>query len=273
MDPRTNAPAWAQVRFVWGTAILATTILAIGCRTLGSNSDDTAQAETVPIRRLPAGESEPTAAVTNPTKTRVDLLLAMAANQERHRQLSAAIASYERILELAPDHATATHRLALLHDRQGNQQQAEEYFAACQRLTPDDPNLLADLGYRAYLREDWPVAEQYFQRGLELAPKNARLHNNCGLLLARLERYPEALEEFRAGGCNRAQAAANVGHLCVIEQRWDQAHEYLLMATKDEQPSQSAQQTLRVLWPDGYDPQATPPREALVAFETQSHAR
>jgi Flp pilus assembly protein TadD len=245
----------------------------MGCRTLRPTSDDTGQTETVPIRRLPTGEGELKVSASNPTKTRVDLLLALATNQERHQQFSSAIATYERVLELAPDHRTSMHRLALLHDRQGNHQQADEYFADCQRLAPDDPNLLADLGYRAYLREDWPAAEEYFQRGLALAPKNTRLHNNYGLLLASLERYPAALEEFRAGGCSRAQACANIGHLCVIEQRWDAAHEYLLRAATDEQPSPIAQESLRVLWPGGYDQQPAPPRQALVAFESHSHVR
>jgi tetratricopeptide (TPR) repeat protein len=100
-------------------------------------------------------------------------------------------------------------RLCLLYDRQRQFAKADEMYRKLEKAHPNDAELLADWGYSYYLRvgkEHYAEAEKLLRRALAIDPKLARAHNDLGLVLGQLERYPEAFNEFRASGLTEAEA-------------------------------------------------------------------
>ena len=104
------------------------------------------------------------------------------------------------------------HRLAVLYDRNGDDKQAlREYEIALQQM-PKNSNLLNDLGYFYYQRENWTEAEQYFQTALQQSPENRRAQTNLALTYAKQGKYEESLALFtRVVG--PAAAHSNLGVL------------------------------------------------------------
>jgi Tfp pilus assembly protein PilF len=120
-----------------------------------------------------------------------------------------AIEQYEKVLKLDPNGMAVVRRLCLLYDRQRQFAKADEMYRKLERLHPNDAELLADWGYSYYLRvgkEHYVEAEKLLRRALAIDPKLARAHNDLGLVLGQMERYPEAFNEFRASGLTEAEA-------------------------------------------------------------------
>jgi tetratricopeptide (TPR) repeat protein len=120
-----------------------------------------------------------------------------------------AVEQYEKVLKLDPNDMAVARRLCLLYDRQRQFAKADEMYRKLDKAHPNDAELLADWGYSYYLRvgkEHYAQAETLLRRSLAINPKLARAHNDLGLVLGQLERYPEAFSEFRASGLTEAEA-------------------------------------------------------------------
>ena len=158
---------------------------------------------------LPAAETEPVK--PNPEQAKIDLLMAMAKNDQRRGNHAAAAKKYQEVLNTIPL-PEAYHRLAIVSVRLGVSAKAEELFAQAIRMSPDHAELLADAAYFEYLRGDLVKAEQYARRGLKRDAYLARLHNNLGLILAAQGKDQEAVTEFRLSGIDQTAALANLDH-------------------------------------------------------------
>ena len=180
---------------------------------------------------------------------RIDLMMAMAETHELHRRDHEAAKCYEEILAETPDQLAARHRLALCLDRLADHKRATEQFERCREQAPDNPDLLADMGYRCYLQGDLEAAEEHYRHGLQTHPRHERLSMNHGVLLAHAGREEEAIEAFIRGGCSRTQAIANVGHMHVLDDRLDEARPILLAAAEAPDASDRAKSTVQKLWP------------------------
>lgn len=202
---------------------------------------------------------------TDPHRTRVDLLLAMAENHESHGNLSAAINAYEDVLKQEPN-AQAFHRLGMLNYKQGDEEQAWQNLRRALKLAPGDADLLADAGYLKYISGDFSQAEELTRRALKNSSRDARLLNNLGLILVAQLRHGEALKAFLAGSSNRTSAYANLGNACLIMEQFPEAEKYLKIATSGEQPSSQAAESLALL--QQYN---TPPPPATIV-RMASHA-
>ena len=126
--------------------------------------------------------------------------------------------------DLASDlaRADAYHRLALLHDRQGDCQTATEYYQQALERNSENSELHCDIGYSQYLQQRWQEAESSLRRAIALTPDLGRAHNNLGLVLARTGREQESLEEFARAGCDQADAHANLAHAMMLSNRWNE---------------------------------------------------
>ncbi|MFM2000890.1 MAG: hypothetical protein RI963_316 [Planctomycetota bacterium] len=158
---------------------------------------------------LPAAETEPVK--PNPEQAKIDLLMAMAKNDQRRGNHAAAAKKYQEVLNTVPL-PEAYHRLAIVSVRLGDSAKAEQLFAQAIRMNPEHAELLADAAYFEYLRGDLAKAEQYARQGLERDAYLARLHNNLGLILAAQGKDQAAVTEFRLSGIDQTAALANLDH-------------------------------------------------------------
>lgn len=158
---------------------------------------------------LPAAETEPVK--PNPEQAKIDLLMAMAKNDQRRGNHAAAAKKYQEVLNTVPL-PEAYHRLAIVSVRLGDSAKAEQLFAQAIRMSPDHAELLADAAYFEYLRGDLAKAEQYARQGLKRDAYLARLHTNLGLILAAQGKDQAAVTEFRLSGIDQTAALANLDH-------------------------------------------------------------
>jgi tetratricopeptide (TPR) repeat protein len=205
------------------TVLLTLTVFCCGCQHFNSQSmwrlpwqKQTAQRAPTPLDS--AAEHKP---ITDEQKA--DMQIVFAGGMERQGRYEEAREMYLKAVESDPERADGYHRLALLHDQQGQCQSAARYYQEAVQRDRDNPDLHCDIGYSCYLQERWPEAETSLRRAIALAPDLRRAHNNLGLVLARTGREREAFQEFARAGCDRAQAHANLAHALLLSNRWEEA--------------------------------------------------
>lgn len=106
---------------------------------------------------------------------------------------------------------------------------AEGYYQLALRIDPRSLVAQNSLGYSYYLAGRWQDAETAFRRALDQSGSYAPLWRNYGLLLARTQRYEEALSAFEQIG-TRAQASNDVGYVCLVEGKLDEAEQFFRAA-------------------------------------------
>jgi len=90
------------------------------------------------------------------------------------------------------------HRLAVLHARTGNTQQAMRQFKRALELTPGNANLHNDYGFCLLTQGERDLAEEQFRHALQLDPDNARAAMNLGLVAAEKGDVNGAKSQFAA---------------------------------------------------------------------------
>ena len=162
---------------------------------------------------------------TEPLKPeqKAEIQLAFAHGLELQGRTDEAKKIYLEVAKTSPRRADVHHRLALLHDRNGECQSAERYYQQAIRLAPNSAEMHGDLGYSYYLQQRWPEAEEHLRRAVALDPNLRRAHNNLGLLLARTGREAEAFDQFARAGCSEAEANSNLAFVLSLAERWDEA--------------------------------------------------
>jgi len=152
-----------------------------------------------------------------------DIQISLCRTLEQQGNLQRARDGYRKILTSDPKNAIAAWRLAVVSDRMGEADQSEPLYRQAIDADPKNVGLLADYGYSLYLKRRWAEAESTLVRAAELDPKDTRVQNNLGLLLAQTERSEEALAAFRRAGCKEAEAQSNLGLILAMNGRDDQA--------------------------------------------------
>lgn len=119
--------------------------------------------------------------------------------------------------------------LGVLADLRNDFLQSEAYYRLALLIDPRSVLVQNSLGYSYYLDGQWSEAERTYQRGIDYDASYQPLWRNYGLLLARMERYEEALSAFEQIG-NRAQASNDVGYICLVEGKLDVAEQFFRSA-------------------------------------------
>lgn len=174
-----------------------------------------------------------------------DVEIAMGRTMEDSGDVAGAEAAYARALEKDPRRADAEARLAVLAHQRGDEAASDDHFAKALKLAPDDPEILCDRGYSLYLRRSWADAEAHLRKALARDPRNARVHNNLGLALARQGDRDGAMAEFARAGLDRADAQSNLALASAMEGRIDEARELYAAAVAAKPDSPSAREGLR----------------------------
>ena len=151
---------------------------------------------------------------------------AMAITHDQAGRLSEAFALYRQVVEWAPDHAQAWHRLALLAHRAGHAalaRSAVDQALACDACEPEFHNTRATLELVAgrYLE-----AVAGYRRAVALKPDYAEALCNLGNALREVGAYSEAVAQLEAALALRpdlAPAWNNLGTVWPELNRLDQA--------------------------------------------------
>jgi Flp pilus assembly protein TadD len=95
----------------------------------------------------------------------------------------------------------ANNLLGLAYDRLGRHRQAAESYQRALTVAPGDPVILANLGYSLYLSNDYEGALKRLKQAAKIAPGLSVVHNNVGIVQARLGKFDDAYKSFaRASG-------------------------------------------------------------------------
>lgn len=172
---------------------------------------------------------------------RSEIHLGLGRTLEQQGDLENAVKAYRKVLSSNPKHVVATHRLAIVLNKLGMSDQSEKLFHKLLKLKPGDPNVFCDLGYSLYLQSRWAESEMNLKQAILLNPNLRRAHNNLGLVLANLEQYEDAYNEFQLAGCTSTDAYLNLTYVLTLNAQWDEASQVYELALSKNPTSQKAQ--------------------------------
>jgi Flp pilus assembly protein TadD len=119
---------------------------------------------------------------------------------ERRGEYARAAEQYRKALEIAPHLTSTRNRLGVTLNKLGQHPEATAEFRLAIEAQPGQPFLWNNLGFSLYLEGDYDEAAKVLERTVELDPSFRRARMNYGVVLAQLERYDEALEQFGEAG-------------------------------------------------------------------------
>lgn len=144
----------------------------------------------------------------------LDRALSLARLTERQGNLDEAMMTYRKVQEADPDNVLAHHRVGAVAVKERRFEDARASFETAMRLAEPSAELLNDVGYLYYLRQELPNAEAMYRQSLTKDPRNKQARNNLGLALAEQGRFDEAMAEFRQVG-TEAEAYSNLAYIQV----------------------------------------------------------
>jgi Flp pilus assembly protein TadD len=125
----------------------------------------------------------------------------------------------------------AYNGLGILANLQSNPQKAEVFFSQADRLLPNSPELLNNIGFALYSANKLPEAASYYNRALQINPGFKKALYNFALLEARSSNYEQAYSVF-ASISSAAEANNNIGYIAMMNGHYSQANHYLQEAIK-----------------------------------------
>jgi Tfp pilus assembly protein PilF len=191
-----------------------------------------------------------------PPKQAAAACLAVARSFDQAGHAAEAIERYEYARRVDPRHADVAWRLAVLYDRQGQDDRAQAEYQAALQAHLGNAALLNDVGYFHYQRGRWAEAEKWLRRAVDKDPDFARAWVNLGLALGQQGRAADSHAAF-ARVLTPAEAHANVGVLLARRGRTDEARPHLQQAVALDPARKAAQVVLDRLGAPAAAPAAT----------------
>jgi tetratricopeptide (TPR) repeat protein len=129
--------------------------------------------------------------------------------------LAAAIASYEKALALAPDHAGVRYAYAMVLTELGRSVDAIEQIGLALARRPDHLESHFALGNLLYGQGQNAKAIQCYVKVLQFSPRHAETHNNLGNVLLRIGQHDRAIAHYKTAieiNPSYADAYGNLGN-------------------------------------------------------------
>lgn len=111
---------------------------------------------------------------------------------------SQALHSAEEANRQSPDNEEILNQLGNLYILQNQPQDANAVYEQILQLNPHSPTALINLANYATNTDNFKTAEKYYKQALDLRPNDLDGHFNYANMLYHQNRLPEALEEYRA---------------------------------------------------------------------------
>jgi tetratricopeptide (TPR) repeat protein len=126
-----------------------------------------------------------------------------------------AVAAYDQALGIRPGWGEALHNKAMVLWRLNRPGEALETFQAAQSAMPESPKIQVGMASLLVSLNRLDEAVTHYERALALPdpPNPADLHNDAGIVLARLGRFPAAIAHFEAALRLRPDFAAAAANL------------------------------------------------------------
>jgi len=122
--------------------------------------------------------SDPLSLANTPASVGPEVYVANGRLWESTGDNTKAMESYGKALQSAPGNPDALASIARLHLRQGNQQQAVQYFQQAIAGAPEDALLYNELGLALNTAGDYPQSVAALEKSLELAPGTSKYANS-----------------------------------------------------------------------------------------------
>lgn len=134
------------------------------------------------LTRLTAGDSAGHEQVPEGVQPPAGTNLTLARQWELEGKTEEAKAVYESLIAANPRHATAHHRLGILHAKNGDYALAEEHLLAAVDLAPENADLLNDLGFCKQLQGSTEDAATAYRAALAVDASHRTAKNNLTAL-------------------------------------------------------------------------------------------
>lgn len=157
-----------------------------------------------------------------PPEKAAKLCMATGEELEKSGHLEQAAAEYELALQHQPKLPGAGKKLAACYARAHKYDEAIAQYKKDLAVSPRDPDILNDLGYTYYEKEDFATAEKYLRQAIAVKPGHQRANGNLGLALGRQCKWKESLEAFKKAG-TPASAQANLAAMYLAAGQYDDA--------------------------------------------------
>ncbi len=108
----------------------------------------------------------------------------------------------------------------MLYDAQGDSARSLSEYNKAVECDPKNANLLSDLGYYYYERQNLAEAERSLRKALVIDPNHQKALSNLGLVLVGQGRFNESFEAF-SKVVGPAAAHSNLGVLLAKQGRYD----------------------------------------------------
>ncbi len=144
------------------------------------------------FERLQAAANEPGA----PASVRARAFAALAGRAASGRRFEEALDLYGRALALAPDDAALLNNMAVVEDQLGMEREAMLHLDSAMRANPQSLVSRNNIGIVQVHRGNLDLAEDTFRQILAGDPDFHRAHYNLGVVLAAAGRQREALQSF-----------------------------------------------------------------------------
>ncbi|MFT3882499.1 MAG: tetratricopeptide repeat protein [Gemmatales bacterium] len=150
------------------------------------------------------------------------LCLATAEELEKNGHYEQACGQYELALQHDARQSAVSKKLAASYAKAGLYDKSITQYQKCVAASPKDADLINDLGYTYYEKEDFAAAEKHLRQAVALKPAMQRAHGNLGLALGRQGKWKESLEEFKKA-CSPGMAQANLAAMYLAAGQYDDA--------------------------------------------------
>ena len=144
----------------------------------------------------------------------VDILFADASEAHRQGRLSTADSLYQAVLEQAPGHAGALHRLGALALAESRLEDAEGFYRAAAAAEPGEPLIRCNPAHALARAGKFQDAADTLAVAVQLDPELGPAHGDLAIMLQRLGRLAEAAAAARRAAAlmpTTAQAWSNLG--------------------------------------------------------------
>lgn len=164
-------------------------------------------------------------------------------NMEKAGKYPEARKLYQKLIVAHPDRFESYHRLGVVADRQKRYREAQALYAQAIRREPRNAELFNDLGYSLFLQGKLEKAEIAMLKAVALSPSDSKYRNNLGMVLAHMDRYEEALAEFRRAGSD-ADAFYNLAFVLTAKNRDADATDCFRLALAADPDHEASRQAL-----------------------------